>query len=322
MAQKRKGGKQDDRDRGKKKYKVSSGNIDPQTSGIYATCQRKSEKKCEKELSILFEEKLQEYYADELAKLEEQEQEQEQNDTKTKEPTPESESAELSIEDEIKRELEELKKQGSTNNKGPSVAGAKKLRLQFIDLGTECVVFCKTKKPIDPVDFVTRICEDFAASPVKTTRFTQKLTPITMSSSASEEELVKLAKQVLQPHFHKEEGQEPVKFAIQVTRRNFNTIPKDDIIRRIAECVGRDHGHKVDLKQYDKLIIVECFKSNIGMSVVDKYDQLEKFNLQMIYEKMVNKVDDGLSRVVNGSSKEQTPVLKSDEVTAETSIST
>lgn len=269
-------------------------------------------------MSILFEEKLQEYYGDELAKEVE---ESEETTVETQDSTtPEVEEVELSIEDEIKKELEELKdKDSHKKNKkksGTTIAETKKAKLQFIELGTECVVFCKTRKPIDPVDFVTRICEDFASSSVKTTRFTQKLTPITMSSSASEEELVKLAKQVLKPHFHKDEGQEPIKFSIQVTRRNFNTIPKDDIIRRIAECVGRDHGHKVDLKQYDKLIMVECFKSNIGMSVVDKYNELEKFNLQMIFERMVKKVDDGLSRVANTAPKESTPAKSEEAISA------
>lgn len=246
------------------KYKVSSGIIDPSTSGIYATCARHREKNCQKELSLLFDDKFKEYYKD--ADLEEEEDEEE-----------------LSIEDAIKKELQELQQTKENVKKEP---------FQFIDLGCECVVFCKTRKPVDPVDFVEKLCQESFESKIKTTRYTQKLTPITFSVSASVEELTKLAQKVLKPHFHKEEGQEPVTFAIKVSSRNFNTIDKMDIIKKVAECVGRDHGHKVDLKKYQKLILVECFKNNIGMSVVDNYDKYQKFNLQQIFEKQTSEKKD------------------------------
>jgi tRNA acetyltransferase TAN1 len=173
---------------------------------------------------------------------------------------------------------------------------AKKEPLQFIDLGCECVVFCKTRRPIDPATFVEKICQESFESKVKNTRYTQKLTPITFSASASIEELSRLAEIVLKPHFHKEEGQEPYTFAIKVSTRNFNTLTKGEIIQKVAESIGRDHGHKVDLKKYDKLILVECFKNNIGMSVVNNYEKYQKFNLQQIFEKQLNDETASISR--------------------------
>lgn len=209
----------------------------------------------------MFEDKFKEYYKD----VEDKDDDEDENEQ------------ELSIEDSIKKELEELQQ--------PKVDNKKRETFQFIDLGCECVVFCKTRKPVDPVDFVRKICEESFEHKIKNTRFTQKLTPITFSSSASIEEVTKLAKKVLAPHFHKEQGQEPVKFAVKVSARNFNTIDKMDIIKKVAECVGRDHGHSVDLKKFDKLVLVECFKNNIGMSVVSDYEKYQKFNLQQIFEK-------------------------------------
>lgn len=215
-------------------------------------------------MSLLFDDKFKEFYKD--VDVEDDEDEEE-----------------LSIEDAIKKELQELQQTKENVKKEP---------FQFIDLGCECVVFCKTRRPVDPVDFVEKICQESFESKIKTTRYTQKLTPITFSVSASIEELTKLAQKVLKPHFHKEEGQEPVTFAIKVSSRNFNTIDKMDIIKKVAECVGRDHGHKVDLKKYGKLILVECFKNNIGMSVVDNYDKYQKFNLQQIFEKQTREKKD------------------------------
>lgn len=267
-----------------KKYKVS-GFIDPNTCGVYATCNRGREQGCRKELMNLFSEKIDQWYPGWEDKVEDEKEDQNED---------QKEQKELSVEDKIKQELAELN--GSNQNQKKSTHAI----LQPIDLGCECLVFIKTKKPVEPADLVHRLCEEAAATKAKNTRFTQKLTPITYSVSASMDELVKLAEKVLKPHFHAED-QKPVAFAIQVTRRNFNTLEKEDIIKTIANCVGRDHGHKVDLKKYDKLILVECYKNNIGMSVVEDYLRFEKFNMQQIFEKDMG--ESSLSRVAGATEK-------------------
>lgn len=232
-----------------KKFKVG-GFIDPHTSGIYATCNRGREQQCRKELMNLFHEKASEWYDLEAG--------------------AEESDSELLIEDQIKKEVEGLKEQ-------------KREFLRPIDLGCECLVFIKTKRPIPPAEFVERLCKESHEKQVKNTRYTQKLTPVTFSVTPTLDEIKKLAARVLGPHFHAED-QKPVKFAIQVTRRNFNTIEKATIINTVAECVGNDHGHSVDLKNYDKLILVECYKSNVGMAVVGEYERYLKFNLQQLFE--------------------------------------
>ncbi|QLQ80047.1 hypothetical protein HG537_0D00470 [Torulaspora globosa] len=193
----------------------------------------------------------------------------------------------MSVEDKIKLELSELKdKRDGLDENGEK----KKEILQFIDLNCECVIFCKTRKPIEPEKFVERIIKDLAdpSNTEKRTRYIQKLTPITYSCSSSMEQLIKLAERVLAPHFHNEGCQKNVKFAVELTRRNFNALERPDIINQIVRSVVRDgsYGHCVDLKNYDKLILVECFKSNIGMSVVDSdySTKYKKYNLQQIYE--------------------------------------
>lgn len=251
-----------------KKFKIA-GFIDPNTSGIYATCNRGKERGCVNELTNLFNEKAQEYYnVDEL-----NDKEDEKSDESEKQPdTPK----ELSIEEQIKQEVDDLKqsKHSKTSLFTP------------IELDCECLIFIKTRTPIEPEDFVKRICQESYDSKQKSTRYTQKLTPITYSVSPSLEEVKKLAQKVLAPHFHNQQNQPAYKFAIQVTRRNFNAIEKGSIIKTVAECVGRDHGHSVDLKNYEKLILIECYKTNVGMCVVDKnYDKYFKFNLQQLYEK-------------------------------------
>ncbi|SCW02932.1 LAFE_0F17458g1_1 [Lachancea fermentati] len=252
----------------RKKFRFSSGTLEPCVSGIYATCSRKHEKQAAQELGILFQEKLEEYYANELSSL-------------NKNEAGDQNSEELSVEDQIKKELEALrsKPKGHKN----------KEILKFIDLNCECVIFCKTRSPIVPEVFVHKLMEEFSdpKSLQKRTRYVQKLTPITFSCNASLSELEKLCDKVLKPHFHMDNGVNYT-FAIEITRRNFNTIDKMELIQKVASAVGKGgkYNHKVDLKNYDKLILVECFKNNIGMSVVDSdyREKFKKYNIQQIFE--------------------------------------
>lgn len=246
------GKRKSDSSSGKNKKFKAAGFIDPSTTGIYATCNRGKEQQCRKELMNLFSEKIPEYF-----NLEEE---------------VEDDDEDLSIEDQIQKEINGIKQPPT------------KELLKPIELGCECLVFIKTRKPIKPEILVERICRESLVSQVKNTRYTQKLSPVTYSVTPTVEELKKLAAIVLAPHFHQKD-QKPLTFAIQISKRNFNTLERADMIQTIAECVGNDHGHSVDLKKYQKLILVECYKSNVGMSVVNDYLAMEKFNLQLIFDR-------------------------------------
>lgn len=261
------------------KYKLSNGMLDPGTSGIYASCIRRKERFAAQELKLLFEEKLEEYYSEELKEMSKEEGDDESV----------GEKEELSIEDQIKQELLEIKKPKTTGNNGKS----KKEILQFIDIGCECMLFCKTRKPIEPEKFIRRIIDDLSDPNVleKRTRYIQKLTPITNSCNATMEQFIKLLDEVLKPHFFSDEVKKDYTFSVELSRRNFNTIERDDIIDQVVKQVTADpkHNHTVNLKQYDKLIIVECFKSNMGVSVVDgDYKKCKKYNIQQIFESKFN----------------------------------
>lgn len=67
------------------------------------------------------------------------------------------------------------------------------------------VVFFKTIAPVDPVHFVKAICQDAMQNPrLKRTRFSKRLSPMTLIGRASEEGLEKVALEVLKPHFHQD----------------------------------------------------------------------------------------------------------------------
>lgn len=242
-----------------KKFKVASGFLDPGTSGLYATCARRKERQAIQELAAVLEEKIEEIYG-ETAEGED-------------EPVQEG----LSIEDEIAKELQEMKEKKEDQDK--------KQLLKPIDLSCECVVFFKTRKPVIPTDLVKKVIEDFSnpESKEKRTRYIQKLTPITYSCNATKEQFQKLIDQIIDPVFKTDKT---YKFAVEVTRRNFNTMERMDIINQVVGSVMKLGDHKVDLKDYDKVIMVECFKNNIGMSVLDgDYSKTyKKYNVQQLYE--------------------------------------
>ncbi|KNG52626.1 thump domain-containing protein [Stemphylium lycopersici] len=136
-----------------------------------------------------------------------------------------------------------------------------------VKLDTQCLVFFRTRSPLEPVSFVHKICQDISegAQP-KNLSYVKRLTPITATEKATPQGLETVAKQVLAPHFHGP-GQEGKKFL------------RDDVIKTIASAVGP--GHKVDLKGYDLLILVEIYQNVLGMSVVGPdFESLKRFNIE------------------------------------------
>ncbi|KEQ69220.1 hypothetical protein M436DRAFT_56361, partial [Aureobasidium namibiae CBS 147.97] len=227
--------------------------------GIWATCDKGREGKCTGELRDLFNEYAQLLYGDELAAEAGAAGSDDEGD------------GEINIEAEIQQELQDIRK-----------PQAKPL-FWSIKLDVQCVIFFKTRAPVEPVSFVRRICEDAARhNAPKRTRFCNRLTPMTLMGKATEEGLEKTAKEVLAAHFHTE-PRVPTKFAIRPTIRNHTVMKRMEIIQKVASIVGP--GHQVDLKNPDVFILVEIYTSICGISVVpNDYEALKRYNLAEIFE--------------------------------------
>ena len=206
-------------------------NIEPGDSGIWVTCEMGKEGKSTTELRDLFEEYAKKLYGD----PEEHSSEEDSN-----------EDAEADIEAEITKEVQGIK----------SKVTKKKALFQSVKMDVQCVLFFKTRPPVKPVSFVHTICKDAAQGATQRVRFVKRLSPMAMMGKATEDGLAKVADAVLRPEFHI--GEDGLKFAIRPTRRNHNIMKRDDIIKQIARAVGRDH--KVDLKGYDRLILVDVYR--------------------------------------------------------------
>lgn len=71
-------------------------------------------------------------------------------------------------------------------------------------MNVDCLVFVKTAAPIEPVEFVRRICTDAKDSTDSTQlkcRYVNRLTPVVVLGKASESGLVEVAKAALAPYF-------------------------------------------------------------------------------------------------------------------------
>ncbi|KAG7837884.1 hypothetical protein KL942_004296 [Ogataea angusta] len=232
--------------------------IEPGQIGIYASCNRHKEGAAAKELKQLLNDRWKEYFPVEEDYNEENEKEEE------------------SVEDAIKREIDEMNKQNQD--------AKNKEIVKEMSISCDSLIFIKTRRPIVPSKFVTQVCCELFDSKAKNTRFLQKLTPIDVSCNATETEFRKLAEKVFQGHFDNEES-----YSLNLIKRNFSIIDRDTFTSIVAELLP---GHRLNYRAPDKMINIFCFKNNIGMSVVNfqDYDRLCKFNLQQIFDR-VNGLD-------------------------------
>jgi tRNA acetyltransferase TAN1 len=102
------------------------------------------------------------------------------------------------IETSIQKEMASMsKKQGNAKLFSP------------VRLDLQCVLFFKTRPPIDPVDFVHKICKEIVSTPgIRRMRYINRLTPMTLMGKATEKGLEEVARAVLGSHFNLREDQE------------------------------------------------------------------------------------------------------------------
>ena len=75
-----------------------------------------------------------------------------------------------------------------------------------VPLDLPCVLFFKTEAPLDPVDFVHRICDEIVSNQTaRRMKYANRLTPMTLMGKATEKGLEELGRTVLGEHFKLEE---------------------------------------------------------------------------------------------------------------------
>lgn len=235
--------------------------------GIWVTCARHQENKAAREVISLFEEYIESMYG--IAPP-----------SKETAKNGDDDEEELDIEAAIAKELGEMKEKKTAEVRKEE---DDKALLKAMKLNIDCLLFVRTKAPIEPVEFVRKIvvdtkeCTDIRK--IKC-RYLNRLTPMSVMGKATEQGLAETARQVLEEHFELKKGEsteaseeekkkkdgegekkeyKPYTYAIRPTLRNHSNLKRDVVINTIAGLIN-DERHKVNLTNPDKVILVDIFQ--------------------------------------------------------------
>ncbi|KAI0012386.1 hypothetical protein F4779DRAFT_63454 [Xylariaceae sp. FL0662B] len=240
--------------------------------GIWTTCVKGKERQALEEMVAICDE-----YAEKLYGVKSQEPAEVKDD---------DEDSDDDIESSIKKEIEGMKSADK-----PKASIFEPMRMDL-----DCLLFIRTRPPVDPVEMVHRICSDAEAVSERSqrlSRFINRFTPITLTRRATENDLEEVAKAVLSKHFllasDKDEyieGEEDKlkawSYAIRPSFRAHNVLKRDDVIKKVASLIAP--RHKVNLSAPDKVILIDVFRTFCGMSVVDgDWETLKRYNLHELY---------------------------------------
>ncbi|KAI1181014.1 hypothetical protein F4777DRAFT_527905 [Nemania sp. FL0916] len=240
-------------------------------TGFWVTCQRHKEMRAADEILALCEEYCQKLFGISPDAADEASEGQEPED----------------VEAAIEKELAALKRSSKKSKDADAP-------FDILKMNVDCVLFVRTRAPIDPLVLVKEICKDAAAATDRSlwrSRFINKLTPVTFTGKAIEKGLEDVVRKVLPDHFRlagdevEETGKKEdntCSYAIRPTIRAHTTLNRTEVIDKVANMISKQH--KVELKTPDKVIIIEIFQTFCGMSVVGSdWEAMKKYNIHELY---------------------------------------
>jgi len=159
-----------------------------------------------------------------------------------------------------------------------------------------CVLFISCKPPVNPVELIMKHMKNVGDSGITRTRYTHRMVPVSGSCVTNLPEIQALCRSIFTPFFSRHPDRK-FSYKIELRVRNHTTIPRPVLIQHIAQCVPECHA--VNLENPEIFILVEVFKSVCGISIVQDYYQLQKFNVMEIANAR-NAVDQANGAFVRG----------------------
>eukprot|EP01125_Pyxidicula_operculata_P017834 TRINITY_DN6299_c0_g1_i2.p1 TRINITY_DN6299_c0_g1~~TRINITY_DN6299_c0_g1_i2.p1 ORF type:complete len:233 (-),score=30.38 TRINITY_DN6299_c0_g1_i2:56-754(-) len=159
----------------------------------------------------------------------------------------------------------------------------KDTRFFKVDMGCKGSSFIKVIDPNIPVvKFLSQIFQDLdkKGNEVFQTRFTSKISPVEKTCQAKLDEVLKIAKDIIAPHFHPPTP--PCKYKVEFKRRLNDKFPRDECTKALVKMIA--HHNVVDLKKPEKIVLIELFKNGAGMSVITLSDFPKGLNIRTIIE--------------------------------------
>ncbi|KAK0446260.1 hypothetical protein ARMSODRAFT_950217 [Armillaria solidipes] len=191
-------------------------------------------------------------------------------------------AASLSLEAQISNEISAMKRPRHEQ------------RFTNCQTNTPCVVFISCKPPVDPVRLVETHIRNVQKTGFMRTRYCHRFVPVSGSCVTNIPEIQALCRSTFEPFFARE-PERKYSYKIELRIRNHTSLSRPTIIQTIADCVPE--GHVVNLTDPSLFILVEVFKSVLGVAITREYYSLQKFNVMEISNRTQSGGIDGESRV-------------------------
>ncbi|ODN90825.1 hypothetical protein L198_06142 [Cryptococcus wingfieldii CBS 7118] len=174
---------------------------------------------------------------------------------------------EMDFEEMLKKDLDSMKEDGEKS---------KRFRLCLRE--GFCLLYVNVLPPLDPHRIVRYILEQAESTGKYPLKHCKRLVPIPETSGATLKQLSDLAAKIVKPAFDTPDHRS-FKFAIDTNSRHSEKLERLDMIKTVAEQVTNlGQGHVVDLKKPEKSVIVEVYKNNLGVTVLEDFDRFKKYN--------------------------------------------
>ncbi|EFX89966.1 hypothetical protein DAPPUDRAFT_220030 [Daphnia pulex] len=189
---------------------------------------------------------------------------------KPKEEAELSEVKKEEIEDELSKEMEELKKK--------QAAPVSERRFQCVMTNIKGCIFIRSTVE-NPSAVVDAIINDIEKKKQQTTKFLLRMLPIQLTCKSVKEDILKAAETLIDQMANYKT------FSLLIKIRNHN-IKRDALIEPIAEMVSKKFPEiKVDLDNPEISMVVEVLRATCCLGVVTNYSGRAKYNLVEIAQK-------------------------------------
>lgn len=179
-------------------------------------------------------------------------------------PSAEDEGAD--VDDEIAKEIEELKKD--------------KKKLREVDTTLNNLMYITVDDDsVDVCEMVHRMLSTLHEKKERRTRFTQRILPVSHTCYADIEDMKRTAKLMVQGQLYTKVHKT---WGINFKKRNNSTINRDDVIKSIASVATDDDTYlefnKVDLDKSEFTIMINVVKNIAFMGLLRDFHLLSKYN--------------------------------------------
>ena len=124
------------------------------------------------------------------------------------------------------------------------------------------------------------VLEQVVTSGDSCSRFLVRLIPLQVTCFAGLEEMMTAATGLLEEHFG--QGVPNRTFMIAMKRRNNPGFDRDAAISRLAGAIGA--RHTVNMKDPERVLLVEVFQSFCGLSVLENFSTLRDYNIRQLQD--------------------------------------